>query len=118
MVSGIGALTRVVFGEMIKDGNIQKIIVDTAFEIKSIANLKGINISDGDIDFALNMYKNTQYNTTASMQRDIMEGKPSELENFNGYIVKQGNLLGIPTPVNSFIYHSLLPQERLARKPK
>ena len=116
MVSGIASLTRVVFGEMKKDKNIEKIIVDTANEIKSIANVKGINISDDDVEFAMNMYKNSEYNTTASMQRDIMEGKPSELENFNGYIVQQGKLLGIPTPINAFIYECLLPQERLARK--
>ncbi len=116
MVSGIASLTRVVFGEMLKDKNIEKIILDTANEIKSVANVKGINLSDDDIDFAMNMYKNSEYNTTASMQRDIMEGKPSELENFNGYIVKQGKLLGILTPTNTFIYECLLPQERLARK--
>ena len=115
MVSGIASLTRVVFGEMLKDKNIESIILKTADEIKSIANAKGINISDDDIEFAMDMYKNSEYNTTASMQRDIMEGKPSELENFNGYIVKQGRLLGIPTPINSFIYEALLPQERLAR---
>ena len=49
------------------------------------------------------------------MQRDIMEGKPSELENFNGYIVKMGKELHFATPVNSFTYHCLLPQENKAR---
>ncbi|WP_261376398.1 ketopantoate reductase family protein [Gillisia sp. Hel_I_86] len=53
--------------------------------------------------------------TTASTQRDIMEGKPSELENFNGYIVNEGNRLGVPTPVNQFIYECLLPMEKQAR---
>jgi len=118
MVSGIASLTRVVFGEMLKDKNIEKIILDTAHEIKEIAIAKGVNISDDDVEFAMNMYKNSEYDTTASMQRDIMEGKPSELENLNGYIVKQGKLLGIPTPTNSFIYKGLLPQERLVRKLK
>jgi 2-dehydropantoate 2-reductase len=61
-------------------------------------------------------FDNSGYNTTASMQRDMMQGKPSELENFNGYIVKEGLLLGIETPVNSFIYYCLLPQENKARK--
>ena len=118
MVSGIASLTRVVFGEMLKDKNIEKIILDTANEIKEIAIAKNINITEDDVGFAMNMYHNSEFNTTASMQRDITEGKPSELENFNGYIVKQGKLLGIPTPTNAFIYECLLPQERLARKLK
>jgi len=45
-----------------------------------------------------------------------MDGKPSELENFNGYIVKEGRKLGVLTPVNEMIYELLLPQEIKARK--
>ena len=116
MVSGIASLTRVVLGEMQKDKNIENIILDTASEIQKIANAKKILITDKDIEFAMNMFKNSEYNSTTSMQRDIMEGKPSELENFNGFIVEQGKVLRIPTPLNSFIYQCLLPQERLARK--
>ena len=49
------------------------------------------------------------------MQRDLMEGKPSELEVQNGGVVRLGLEVGVPTPVNTFIYHSLLPQEIRAR---
>ena len=52
---------------------------------------------------------------TASMQRDIMNGRPSELDMQNGAVVRLGQEVGIDTPVNSFIYHSLLPMERRAR---
>jgi 2-dehydropantoate 2-reductase len=44
-----------------------------------------------------------------------MEGRPSELEAQNGYIAKRGAALGVPVPVNTFIYSVLLPQERRAR---
>jgi 2-dehydropantoate 2-reductase len=50
------------------------------------------------------------------MQRDIMDGRPSELEYQNGAIVRYGQETGVDTPVNRFMYHSLLPQERLARR--
>ena len=52
---------------------------------------------------------------TASMQRDIMEGRPSELEDQVGAIVRLGKESGVPTPVSNFIYSSLLPQELMAR---
>jgi 2-dehydropantoate 2-reductase len=52
---------------------------------------------------------------TASMQRDIMEGRPSELEAQNGAVVRLGAESGVETPVNSFIYHSLLAQQAAAR---
>lgn len=115
MVSGMGAITREVFGVLKEDNSIRKIIINTGEEIMKIANAKGISITQNDIDIAMKSFDNSKYNTTASMQRDIMEGKSSELENFNGYIVKQSQELGIETPVNSFIYHCLLPQEKRAR---
>ena len=115
-ISGIGALTRVVLGMMREDKAIRKMILDTASEIKQVANAKGIALTEKDIDTAIKAIDTTDYNTTASMQRDILEGRPSELENFNGYIVHQGERLDIKTPVNSFIYNALLPQEKLARK--
>jgi len=114
-ISGIGALTRVVFGVMREDEAIRKMIHQTAIEIMNVANAKGINLTKKDIEIAIRAIDNTDYNTTASMQRDVMEGRPSELENFNGYIVKQGELLGVKTPVNSFIYQCLVPQENKAR---
>ena len=43
-----------------------------------------------------------------------MAGKPSELEYLNGAVVKLGLELDIATPINSFIYTCLLPQEKRA----
>lgn len=115
-VSGIGALTRSVFGVMREDEGVRQIMYQTANEIVAIANAKGINLTNNDVETVLKVIDNLDYNTTASMQRDIMEGRPSELENFNGYIVKMGKDLHITTPVNSFTYHCLLPMEKKARK--
>jgi len=44
-----------------------------------------------------------------------MDGKPSELESQAGAVVRLGQEIGIDTPVNNFIYSSLLPMERQAR---
>lgn len=113
--SGIGALTRTVVGLFKTDSFIQNVMVQTANEIVQIAQKKGIPLTQEDVGKTMSVINALDYNTTASMQRDIMEGKPSELDNFNGYIVKQGEILDIKTPINSFIYHALLPQEKMAR---
>lgn len=115
-ISGIGALTRSVFGVMRDDDDIRQIMYQTANEIVAIANAKGINLNNSDVEMVLKVVDNLDYNTTASMQRDIMEGRPSELENFNGYVVKMGKELHITTPANSFTYHCLLPMEKKVRK--
>lgn len=114
-VSGIGALTRVEFGAMRDDEHIRQIMYQTANEIVSVANVKGIALTNDDIEMILKIVDNLNAKTTASMQRDIMDGRPSELDNFNGYIVRQGKELHITTPANSFTYHCLLPQEKKSR---
>jgi len=47
---------------------------------------------------------------------DIMDGKPSELESQSGAVVRLGKEMGVDTPINTFIYDSLLPMEMRARK--
>jgi 2-dehydropantoate 2-reductase len=54
--------------------------------------------------------------TTASMQRDIIAGRPSELEAQSGALVRLGRAAGVPTPTHAFLYAALLPQERRARR--
>jgi len=114
-ISGVGAITRSVFGEMRADENVRQIMYQTATEIVAIANAKGIKLTNHHIEMVMKVVDNLAYNTTASMQRDIMEGRPSELENFNGYIVREGKASHITTPINTFTYHCLLPQEKVAR---
>ena len=114
-VSGIGAITRAVFGVLREDDGIRQIMYQTANEIVAVANAKGIGLTNDDIELVFKIVDNLNYNTTASMQRDIMEGRPSELDIFNGYIVKQGKELHVITPANTFTYHCLLPQEQKAR---
>lgn len=115
--SGIGALTRRLIGELLNEEYIRNLLYQTAQEIVSVANAKGIGLKNADIDMIMHVIDQLDPNTTASMQRDVMEGRPSELENFNGYIVKEGIRLYIQTPVNAFTYYCLLPQEKKARKP-
>jgi 2-dehydropantoate 2-reductase len=115
MVSGIGAITRVTYKYLQQSDQIKEIIWKTGEEVVAVANAKGIQLGKQDIGFSMQAFMNSAPNTTASMQRDMMEDKPSELENFNGYIVNQGKRLGIETPTNAFIYYCLLPQEMKAR---
>lgn len=115
-VSALGALTRATHGEMLASQYIKNMMLQTAEEIYAIAKAKGVNLHESSIEKQFVIIESLPYDTTASLQRDIMSGKPSELEAQNGAIVRMGKELGIPTPVNDFIYHCLLPQENNARK--
>ena len=59
--------------------------------------------------------RNFTLDATASMQRDIEEARPSELDDQNGAAVRLGRELGVQTPAHAFVYGSMLGQERAAR---
>ena len=117
-VSGLGALSRVSIGAMVKNDETLNLLKKTVEEIYAIAIANGVSLPEGMDKMMMDFIINQPYDSTASTQRDIMEGRPSELENFNGYIIKQGIKHGIKTPVNEFVYNCLLPQERIARGEK
>ena len=50
-----------------------------------------------------------------SMHRDILAGRPSELEAQVGAVVRLGEEAGVPTPMYSYMYGSLLLAEMKAR---
>jgi 2-dehydropantoate 2-reductase len=52
---------------------------------------------------------------TTSLQRDFADGKPSELEFWNGAVVRLAREVDVATSLHEFIYRSLLPQELRAR---
>lgn len=114
-ISAMGALTRSVLGVLREDPFLRSKIRETAREIVEVGRRQGVDIEMSDIESTMEMIDGGDFNTTMSLQRDMMEGRPSELENFNGYIVQKGDELGIDTPVNDFIYFSLLPMEKKSR---
>ncbi|HSQ46162.1 MAG TPA: 2-dehydropantoate 2-reductase [Lutibacter sp.] len=117
-ISAIGALTRATVGEIMASSQLKKMMREIADEIVAVAKAKGIYLSEILVEKQFEMIASQPYNTTSSLQRDMMEGKPSELEAQTGTIVKMGIELGVPTPVNDFIYYCLLPQENKARSQK
>lgn len=114
-VSGLGGLTRVSIDKIRESEYLYDLLLKTAQEIKLIANAKDIPLAEEHLKKAFEIIQNQPPGTTASTQRDIMAGRPSELENFNGFIVKEAEKLGIATPVNKMIYECLLPMEKEAR---
>jgi 2-dehydropantoate 2-reductase len=52
---------------------------------------------------------------TASMQRDIGAGRPSELDDQLGAVVRLGREAGVPVPIHETLLAVLRPQESAAR---
>lgn len=114
-ISGVGAVTRAPFGLIRTTPQSRAMYVQAAGEIIAIAAARSILIPPDYIATLERTLDDLPADGTASMQRDIISGNPSELEAQNGAVVRLAEALRLDAPVNRFIYHALLPQERKAR---
>lgn len=113
--SGLGAVTRSPVGTFSSLPETRQLLVQIMQEIYNVAQARNIFLPKDAIDTTVKFFDGLPPEGTASMQRDIINGLPSELDVQNGAVVRLGQEVGVDTPVNSFIYYSLLPMEKRAR---
>jgi 2-dehydropantoate 2-reductase len=113
--SGVGAITRAPVGVFRRLPETRQLLLQSMEEVFNIAIAHEINLSKEVVIETMEFIDALPEEGTASMQRDIIEGRPSELNEQNGAVVRLSKHVGIQTPVNEFIYFSLLPLEMRAR---
>jgi len=114
-MSAIGALTRVPIGTWRTMPEVREIAEQSVREVIALANARGANLGDDDFTRTMERYDNLAPASTSSLQRDVMDGKPSELDAQIGAVVRLARESGVAVPVSEMLYHCLLPQERRAR---
>lgn len=113
--SGLGAITRAPIGAMLGILQTRQLLEAAMGEIAAVARARGIALGDDVVSRHMRFLEAAPPDGTASMQRDIIAGRPSELESQSGAVVRLGREAGVPTPVHAFIHGSLLPMELRAR---
>ena len=113
--AGLGALARSPMGVMREQPGTRALVDRSMDEGLAVARATGHAIDAAYKDEMWAFYRGMPAEATASMQRDIMDGRPSELDAWNGAICRFGARAGVETPVHSFAYHTLLPMELRAR---
>lgn len=113
--SGVAAVTRAPVGIVRKMPQTRELLLSAMQEVYKVAKARGINLKDNAVERGLDQVDKLNVMATASMQRDIMNGQPSELEAQNGAVVRLGKEAGVETPTHRFIYACLLPNEMMAR---
>lgn len=114
-VSGVGAVARASIGEIRQCDPTRELLRQVMEEVQDVAVKRGIRLAPDIVQRTMAFVETIPANGTASMQRDMAEGKPSELEAIIGVVVRYGDQAGIATPAIDYIYASLLPQEKKAR---
>lgn len=114
-MSAIGAVTRVPIGIWRDVPETRDLAMKAVLEVIALAAAKGVTLAPDALELTMKRYDGLAPASTASMQRDVMEGRPSELEAQVGAVVRLGAELNVPTPIHDVFYAALLPQERKAR---
>jgi 2-dehydropantoate 2-reductase len=114
-VSAVGAVTRMPVGDFRGVAESRALLEQAMREVVALARRRGIALPEDVLARTLAVVDGMPKEGTASMQRDILEGRPSELDHQVGAVVRLARPLGLDVPASAFLYASLLPGERRAR---
>jgi len=108
---GVGAVSKAPIGIIRTMPKTRSLLEQCMEEVSAVARARRIQLNDTVVTDTMKYVDTLAANATTSLQRDIAEGKPSEIVSWNGSVVRQGRAVNVSTPVNQFIYNSMLPQE-------
>jgi 2-dehydropantoate 2-reductase len=114
-LGGVGALTRAPIGVVRSQPESRHLLEQALSEIHAVAVGHGIALPPDTVATTLAYIDTFPPDGTASMQRDIMQGRPSELDAQVGAVVRLGDQCGVGVPLHRLIHAALLPLERRAR---
>lgn len=113
--SGVGAFTRQPIGEFRANPETRAMLFNAMNETAAVARARGAALSESFVADTMKRIDTIQPHIIASMQKDMMEGRPSELNEQTGAVIRIGRAVGVPTPTHEMIYAKLLPLENKAR---
>ncbi|HEX4445114.1 MAG TPA: ketopantoate reductase family protein [Polyangiaceae bacterium] len=112
---GVGAVTRTTAGVLRSLPETRRMLVGAFEEVLAVCLASGVAASPRAVEKALALTDSLPEDATASLARDVVAGRPSEIEALSGAVARIGAERGVPVPIHAAIYASVLPQERAAR---
>jgi len=112
---GVGAIARAPIGIIRTVPKTRRFLEQCMQEVLALARARQVAMAEITVAETMQFLDSIPASGTTSLQRDIMDGKPSELEYWNGAVVRLGHEAKVSTPLHEFIYGTLLPQELQAR---
>jgi 2-dehydropantoate 2-reductase len=103
---GINALTailRVPNGRLVESPAAGELMAQAVAEAVAVCQVKGISLPYDDPLGRVRQVAQATAGNRSSMLQDVLRGFPTEISVINGAIVREGERLGVPTPVNRFI---------------
>ena len=102
--NAVSALGQSTYGRAARDAAAREVIAGAANEAVAVARAAGVRLPDGNLMEAGLKLAETLDEATSSTAQDVGRGKRTEIDSLNGYIVRRGRELGIPTPINLTLF--------------
>ncbi len=101
--NAVSAISQMPYGRMIKGLSVRDVMRDVVGETLAVAKAAGVRMAP---DLLASTYRIAeamagQYSSTA---QDLARGKPTEIDHLNGFVMRKGEVLGVPTPANRVLY--------------
>ena len=98
--NAISALARARYGRIVRDPGTRTLLTRVATETVAVANAAGVNLDlEEQIAAGLKLGE-VMPDALSSTAQDIARGKRTEIDSLNGYVVRLGERLRVPTPIN------------------
>src|SRR5512134_2443919 len=97
--NALSAVSQLPYGRLVQVDGVDAVMRDVVRECLAVARGEGVTVPGDPQETVRNIARTmpTQYSSTA---QDLGGGKRTEIDHLNGYVVRKGQALGIPTPVN------------------
>ena len=112
---GMGLLTRAPAGIIRTVSETRTLLERCMQEVHAVARARKVALADTVVADTMAFVDSLPAGATTSLQRDIADGKRSELDEWNGAVVRLGRDVGVAAPMHELIYHTALPSELRAR---
>jgi 2-dehydropantoate 2-reductase len=107
-LNAVSALGKATYGDIIANEDARQLVEGAVFEVIFVAKATGVHLPLFDDPKAAMAggYRiaEAMAATRSSTAQDMMRGKKTEIDSLNGFIVRKGRALGVPTPINHALF--------------
>ncbi len=107
-MAGMTSAARSPMSQLLQHREAQEMILAAMREVEAVARARGVKLAPDVVDSTMAYMETSAKDLHASMHTDLELGRPLELDALNGAIVRIGQQVGVPTPVNSLLYAILI----------
>ena len=100
--NALSAITQLPYGRLVAGDGIPAVMRDIVEECLAVARAAGVRV-EGDMHKAAERIAQTMPGQYSSTAQDLARGKKTEIDYLNGIVVRKGDALGVPTPVNRIL---------------